>query len=78
MNSSTEKVGSREAESLLTEDFVLFPVITVWDDTLGMLTPSDDRDLSFLLVGNGIANSSGATAFDFSGGKILALKSCKL
>lgn len=79
MGSSTGKVDSRAAESLLAADFVLFPVITVWDDTLGVLTPNEDRDLSFLLAGNGTeATSSGAMTFDFSEGKILAVKSCKL
>lgn len=79
MGSSTEKVDSREAASLLLAYFVLFPVITFWGDTLGVLTPNDDRDLSFLFAGNGTeATSSIAMAFGFSEGKILVLRSCKL
>lgn len=76
-NLSTEKLEPRGF--FLAGTFDLFPVKVVCGDTLGVLTTSDESDLSFLLNGNvteGTA-SGDLTLLRFEG-KILLLTSCKL
>lgn len=73
-----EKLVDRRPLAFL-EGFVLLPVIVACVDTLGVLTTKDERDLSFLLAGNGIeVTTSGAFTFLPFKGKTLALTSCKL
>lgn len=76
---SMEKLEDRRLLAFLV-GFVLLPVMVVCTDTLGVLTTKDERDLSFLLAGNGseAATASGSGAFTFLPfkGKILALTSC--
>lgn len=59
---SIEKLEPHNA--FLATDFVLLPVIPVCEDTLGVLTTSDESDLSFLLTGNATeVTISGAFTF---------------
>lgn len=74
---STEKLEPRDFFLEVTLD--LFPVNVVCGDTLGVLTTSDESDLSFRLNGNVIEGvTSGAFTRLRLYGKILALTSCKL
>lgn len=78
MGFSREKLDERRPLAFLV-DFVLLPVMVACVDTLGVLTTKDERDLSFLLAGNGTEGAtSGAFTFLPFKGKILALTSCKL
>ena len=62
--------------SFLMRDFVvLFPVVPVCAESLGVFTTKDEIDLSFLLAGNVISRS--LSLFRFRG-NILALRSCKM
>lgn len=59
--------------------FDLLPVIVVCVDTLGVLTTSDESDLSFLLNGNVTeGTTSGAFTLLLFEGNIFPLTSCKL
>lgn len=65
--------------SFLVTAFVLFPVVPACAETLGVFTTKEEIDLSFLLVGNVIEDTtSGALSFLRFRGNILALKSCKM
>lgn len=78
MGFSMEKLEDRRPLAFLV-GFVLLPVMVACADALGVITTKDERDLSFLLAGNGTEGAtSGAFAFLPFKGKILALISCKL
>ena len=73
-----EKLEDRGPLAFLV-GFVLLPVMVACVDTLGVLTTSDESDLSFLLAGNAIGGkTSAALALLLFEGKTLALRSCKL
>ena len=73
-----EKLEARRPLAFLV-GFVLLPVMVACVDTVGVLTTKDERDLSFLLAGNGTEGAgSGVFTFLPFKGKTLALTSCKV
>lgn len=60
-------------------EYFLLLVGQDWGDALGAVTTKEERDLSFLLAGNGAeATVPDALSIFVSNAKILALRSCKL
>lgn len=70
---------SCKAECFFGPGFDLLPLRLGLAGTLGVLTTNEDRDLSFLLAGNGIEHTaSGAPELILLEGKSLNLSSRKL